>query len=58
MTTTLRQCPFSNQSVPCAREHCENCDVKKGAEALDNQRIAENMRDYWIHKADGAEPID
>lgn len=53
--TKLQLCPFSAQALPCSRATCDNCEIRIAAEAQENRRIGENMQDYWIHSADGAE---
>ena len=51
----LEDCPFSPQKLPCEQSSSGDCEVRKKAEALVKQRIAENMEDYWKHQNSGAE---
>lgn len=53
--TKLEHCPFSDQTLPCEKAVCGDCEVRIKAEALVNQRIGENMQEYWKHLSCGAE---
>jgi len=53
--TKVKHCPFSKQTLPCNRVVCGDCEVRIKATARENQQIAENMKSYWAHLADGAE---
>lgn len=52
--TKLELCPFSEKPLLCDKAVCGDCQARIEAAALVNQRIAENMEDFWKHQCSGA----
>lgn len=53
-TDTFFPCPFDVE-ISCSHNNCENCGIKERERAKENKKIADGMRSFWIHHADGAE---
>lgn len=50
----LIRCPFTPRFILCGETSCSECEIRKNWDRQENDRIAENMKDYWKHQACGA----
>ena len=55
--TKVVQCPFEQDYILlCNKPDCgRDCPIRAERENKENEVIADNMRSYWMNKADGAE---
>ena len=56
-TTKATKCPFEvDYYIECNNPDCSrDCPIRSERERKENEGIADSMRSYWMHKADGAE---
>jgi len=53
----VKQCPFSIYVYPCERKSCwadetaPNCSIRQEYEGKLNEKIGENVRQYWNERA-------